>query len=102
MTGLDPAISGPPRDPRVKPGDDAERLAAVCAEPGAISAHEIFLEQPEKILLFLRRGDAPIAAEHELADAGQIEIVSEQFAEAGLPLHLGDAWAQDLDGLLAE
>src|SRR5216684_4439752 len=81
---------------------DAERLAAVCAEPGAVGAHEIFLEQPEKILLFLWRGDPPIAAEHELADAGQIEIVPEQLTEAGLTLQFGDARAQHLDGLLAE
>src|SRR5713101_3951991 len=81
-------------------GDD--RLAAVCAEPGAVGAHQIFLEQPEKILLFLWRGDPPIAAENELADAGQIEIVAEQFAEAGLTLQFGDARAQHLDGLLAE
>src|SRR5689334_11568953 len=55
--------------------ENPERLAAIFAEPRRIGLHDVFLEQPEEFLLLFRAGGAPIAAEHELSDAGDIEII---------------------------
>src|ERR1044071_2503847 len=76
---------------------DPERRAAILAESGAVGLDDIFLEQLQEFLLLLRSGRAPIAAEHELADARDIEIILQQFAKSGLPLLRRHARPQDLD-----
>ncbi len=58
-----------------------ERLAAETAEAGAIGARDIFLEQRKELLLFLRGGGTPVAAENETANAGHVELAAEQRAE---------------------
>ena len=62
--------------------DDPEQLAAEAAEASRVGTHDIFLEQLQKFLLFLRSGGAPIAAENKAANAGHVEIGAEQLAEA--------------------
>src|SRR6516165_5172892 len=79
-----------------------ERLAAVLGKPGGIGLHDVVLEQLQKCLLLLRRRGAPIAAEHELADPGDIEIVLEELAEPRQTLRRGDTRPEHLDRLGAE
>src|SRR5829696_6508715 len=81
---------------------DAERLAAVLGETGAIGAHDVFLEQREKFLLLLRRRAAPVAPEHEPADARHVEIVVEQYAEPRQALRRRHARPENLNRLCAQ
>src|SRR5947208_16887471 len=82
--------------------DDAERLAAIFTEPGGIGLHDVLLEQPQELLLFLGRRDAPVASEHELPDPRHVEITLEDLAKAGDALCLRNARSQHLDRLVAE
>ena len=49
-----------------------------------------------------RCGRAPIAAQHELADPDEVEIILEQLTEAGDALRRRDARPEHLDRLCAE
>src|SRR5207248_3361192 len=82
--------------------EDPERLAAILPQPAGIGLDDIFLEQLQKFLLLLRRRRPPIPAEHELADAGNVEIVAEQLTEPSQALRRGDVRPKHLDGFGAK
>ena len=71
-------------------------------EPVAIGPRDVFLEQLQELLLLFGTRRPPVAAEHELADAGDIEIGAEQLAEMGGTLSGRYLRAERLDRLLAD
>ena len=80
-----------------------EALAGIFGELLGIGLHQQILEQPSEIGAFGIGGHAPIAGQHEFADAGQVEMGFEQAAEALLALILAEIRAgQRADGGFAQ
>ena len=55
--------------------DDPERRTAIFAQAGAVGLDQVFREQLQEFLLLRGGGGTPIAAEDELADPGDVEVV---------------------------
>ena len=82
-------------------GDDEISVAGL-REPPAVETNEPIREETAELWRSGRARDAPIRAEHEAADAGQIEILVNHLAEIGRLRGQRQVGADHRDRLVAE
>ena len=70
----------------------SESLAAILRKSLTVNAHDIILEEPEKLLLFRVTRNTPVWSEHKLGYARNIKILLQQLVKKRLLLsgrHVG-------------